>query len=239
MAAAVSIAVLICCGLSGAQTSSPAPASPVPIADEPFHHEAFRNGKVRAFLVELPPHTATRLHRHEHDSLTVILTDGRITDTVAGQKPAQDKVRAGETRMTESGFTHSLRNDGNMPLRALTVEFADDQGQPQASKDPASRYCNPGSKTACVDEKYLLCTAKMCASDVVLGAGAVTTKHGHSTDHMLIAISDYELSDEVEGKGKVMRVRKSGGVEFVPAGITHQLTNTGKAPVRFIVVVFK
>jgi len=102
-----------------------------------------------------------------------------------------------------------------------------------------SHYCNPGSETACVNEKYLFCTNKVCVEDVTLGPGAVTIKHGHTTDHMLIAVSDYELTDDTEGKAPTIRTKKSGEVEYIPAGIRHQLTNTGKDTARFIVVVFR
>jgi len=58
----------------------------------------------------------------------------------------------------------------------------------------------------------------------------ITTKHGHTTDHMLVAMSDYELTDRVKGKGIVVRTRKSGEVDYIPAGITHRITNTAKYP---------
>ena len=33
--------------------------------------------------------------------------------------------------------------------------------------------------------------------------------------------------------------RKSGEIEYIPAGITHRLTNTGTKPARFIVVLWR
>ena len=69
--------------------------------------------------------------------------------------------------------------------------------------------------------------------------GAISTKHSHSTDHMLVAITDYTLTDVIVGKGKKVRAHKAGEVEYIPMGITHQLTNTGAAKTRFIVIAFK
>jgi quercetin dioxygenase-like cupin family protein len=72
---------------------------------------------------------------------------------------------------------------------------------------------------------------KPCAwRTVTIAPGANTTKHGHTTDHMLVAVSGYELTDQVEGKRIVVRARKSGGVEYLPAGITHRLTKPAKHP---------
>jgi uncharacterized RmlC-like cupin family protein len=121
----------------------------------------------------------------------------------------------------------------------VQVEFADPQGRLTPEKPRSSRYCNPGNKTACVEEKYLFCTAKVCVEDVTMGPDAVSTHHSHDTDHMLVAITDYSLADDVVGKGVVMREVKSGGVEYIPAGITHTLANKSGKDVRFVVVVFR
>jgi oxalate decarboxylase/phosphoglucose isomerase-like protein (cupin superfamily) len=56
---------------------------------------------------------------------------------------------------------------------------------------------------------------------------------------MLVAITDYSLADDTVGKGVTQRDVKSGGVEYLPAGITHVLTNTGPAEARFIAIIFK
>ena len=212
---------------------------PVPIEQEPFHKEILRNARVRVLRVEIPAHETTRLHRHDRDYLPVALTDAHLTNAVSGKAPVEEKVRLGEVRLTKGGFAHAVRNQGASAVRFTAVEFLEPQGESKPSREPRSRYCNPGSKTACVTEDYLFCTAKLCVSDVTFGPGAVSTRHSHSTDHVLLAVSDYELTDQVEGKGKVVRSVKSGGVEYISAGITHQLTNTGTAPARFIVVVFR
>jgi oxalate decarboxylase/phosphoglucose isomerase-like protein (cupin superfamily) len=49
----------------------------------------------------------------------------------------------------------------------------------------------------------------------------------------------YELTHRVEGKEIVVRTRKSGEVEYIPAGITHRITNTGEAPARFTVILWR
>jgi oxalate decarboxylase/phosphoglucose isomerase-like protein (cupin superfamily) len=55
---------------------------------------------------------------------------------------------------------------------------------------------------------------------------------------MLVALTDYQLTD-VSQKGKVIRSQKAGEVEYIPAGITHQLTNSGERQARFVVIAFK
>ena len=226
------LAFVLCAGMLQAQTA-------VPVEAEPHHKTLLQNDRVRVFLAEIPPHQQTGLHRHSRDYLAIELVDGRITNSREGVAPVEQRFHAGDLHVAKAGFSHVVRNDADTLFRSTDIEFTEPQGDVQPSKQPPSRYCNPGSKTACVTETYVLCTAKVCVSDVTLGEGAKTTRHTHTTDHMLVAVTDYELTDQVEGKGQIVRTQKSGGVEYVPAGITHQLVNTSKGPVRFIVVVFR
>ena len=187
--------------------------------------ELLKNSHVKVSLVDIPEHAPISPKR-DSDTLTVIVRGG---------------AKALGPGMVE--FRSAGQSDGagiaNQPLQAVTVEFSSPQGRVDAKHPAPSRYCNPGSKTACVSEKYLLCTAKSCVEEVTMGAGAVTTRHSHDTDHMIIAVTDYSLSDDVVGKGVTLRDVKSGNVEYIPAGIEHTLTNKSPGEIRFVVVVFR
>ena len=226
--------LLLFCAAAAAQKPAPIPDSEVP-----QRKEIFRNQRVVVSLLQIAPRDATPMHQHARDMISVFVTGGKTSRTMYGAKPMTDRIAAGEVRFRNAGFAHDTRNDGTGPFRATIIEFIDPQGKREKPASKKSHYCNPGSATACVDEKSLFCTAKVCVEDVTIAPGAVTTRHSHSTDHMLVAVSDYEFTDQIEGKGKVVRTRKSGEVEYIPAGITHQLTNTGKAAARFIVVVWR
>jgi quercetin dioxygenase-like cupin family protein len=201
--------------------------------------EIFRNAHVVAYLAEGAPGETIPLHKHEHATMNVFLTAAHRRITVPGKPPFEERQKLGAVTLDPEGTTHATQNVGPAPIMAVSIDFTKPQGKVVRSKQKPEHYCNPGSKVSCVSEKYLFCTNYFCAEDVTFGPGAVSTKHAHMTDHMLIAISDYELKDDVEGKGTITRTRKSGELEYIPAGITHQLTNTGKQPARFIVVLFK
>ena len=209
-----------------------------PGSEVPQRKEILRNDRVTVSLLELAPGEATPMLQHDRDMLAVFVNGGRTRNTVFGHKPAADNMAVGETRFHKAGYTHAIKNEGAGPFRVVIVEFADPQGKMERV-GTASQYCNPDSTAACVDEKNLFCTAKVCVVDVSIAPGAVTTKHSHATDHMLVAVSDYELTDQVEGKGTVSRSRKSGEVEYIPAGISHRQTNTGQAPARFTVILWR
>ena len=226
-------AVLLLCAACVGQA-----AKPIPDSEVPQRKEILRNHRVTVSLVQLAPGEATPMHEHSHATIAVFLNAGRMRNTVLGKKPASAKTAVGEVRFRDPNYIHATQNEGTDPLRVVIVEFAGPQGKMERGGD-ASHYCNPGSTTACVDEKPLFCTARVCVEDVSIAPGAITTKHTHPTDHALIAVSDYELTDQVEGKGTVVRSHKSGEVEYTPAGITHQLTNTSQSTARFTVIVWK
>jgi len=199
--------------------------------------EVLKNQRVTVSTINLAPHEANTMHRHEHDMIAVFVTGGRVRNTVSGKDPVMETTSAGDVKFIPGGYTHSVSNEGTGEFRAVVVEFDDPQGKIQ-NDDSSSQTCAPKS-TKCIDEHYLFCTVKICVEEVTMAPGAISTRHGHPTDHMLVAISDYEISDDVQGKGTVARTRKSGEIEYIPAGITHRLTNVGKEPARFIVVLWR
>ena len=213
-------------------------SAPIRDSEVPQRKEILTNRRVTVSLLELAPHEATPMHQHDRDMLAIFINGGRHSNTLFGHKPTLDNMPAGEVRLLNAGYSHATRNEGTSPFRAVTVEFSEPQGKLEQI-GTSSHYCNPGSTTACVDEKNLFCTAKVCVEDVTIAPSAVTTKHSHTTDHMLVAISDYQLADTVEGKGRILRARRSGEVEYIPAGITHQMINIAPTPGRFIVILWR
>ncbi len=229
--AAVALLATLYLGTSLAQ-------APVPAEQEPFHSPIFRNERVLAIEVEIPPHQTTQVHQHVHQHLSVSLTDGTLSVTATGQPPVQEIRRRGEARMG-SPVAHSVRNDGDRAYRATVVDFFARQGEAKPLQRKPSHYCNPKSTTACVTERYLFCTDRICVSEVEMGPGALTMRHSHSTDHMVIAVSDLDMKDWIEGRPSAqMRSQKSGQVLYLDASITHQLEN-GPQPAQFLTVSWK
>ncbi len=152
---------------------------------------------------------------------------------------AEVKTVPGEVKFRQGPFSHSVENVGKKSFRVVDIQFAGPQGKQVKPAYKRTHYCNEGSKTACVTERYLFCTTKFCVEDVTMAPGAKSTRHSHDTDHMMVAVSDYSLKDDTAGKGLIERKVKSGGVEYLQAGITHVLTNTGADEAHFIAIIFK
>jgi quercetin dioxygenase-like cupin family protein len=227
----LAVALLLCATCVGQS------AAPIPDDQVSQRKEILKNNRVLVSRLTLPPGDQTAMHKHDMDMVTVFVNGGLTKNTLLGKEPASDKMTVGEVRFKNMGFTHSTRNVGPNPLIAVIVEFIDPQGKLK-NIGKKSQTCAPGTKI-CVEEKELFCTDKVCVEDVVMAPGAVTLQHSHATDHMLIAVSDYQLTDEVQGKGTVVRQHKSGEVEYIPAGISHRLTNTGGAPALFTVILWR
>jgi quercetin dioxygenase-like cupin family protein len=223
---------LLLCTICVGQDPAPRTVSAIP------HKEILSNQRVTVSLMELAPGVATPMHQHDRDMLSVYVSGGRTRNTQFSRKSAADKTEPGQVRFRPAGYSHAVENVGKEPYRLVMVEFADPQGKIK-NIGTSSHRCNPEKSTACIDEKNLFCTAKVCVQDVVMAPGAATSEHSHATDHMIVAISDFEMTDEAEGKKPSARNYKNGEVTYVAAGLKHRLTNTGKTPAHFTVIVWR
>ena len=228
----VAAVVFLLCMAGMAQT-----AAPIPDDQVPQRKEILNNNKVKVSLLNLAPGDATPMHKHDKDMVTVFVDGGKTQSTFFGRAPSANKFEVGEVRFRAAGFAHSTKNEGAKDFRAVIVEFAEAQGK-MKKVGTKSKTCTPDSK-ACVEEKQLFCTEKVCVENVSMAPGSSSIKHSHATDHMIVAVSDFELTDEVEGTGTVIRKHKSGEVEYLPAGITHRLTNKGTEAAQFTVIVWR
>jgi quercetin dioxygenase-like cupin family protein len=69
--------------------------------------------------------------------------------------------------------------------------------------------------------------------------GSSTGMHTHKADHLVVAVSDLELKNEVQGNPAETIRLKAGEVRWVKGGITHSLTNIGKQSAWFVSFEFK
>ena len=62
-----------------------------PLKSEPHHHLVLHNSYVNVYSVEVQPHDSVRLHKHEVDGISIMLSDSEITVHAPG-KPDSIKV---------------------------------------------------------------------------------------------------------------------------------------------------
>ena len=214
---------------------------PEPIsADEvTLRHQIYKDRRATVFLLDIPPGSATALHRHDRDMLSIFVAGGKTRASFDGGAPFEDVFRAGDVRFRSAGFTHFTENLGASDFLSVIFEFVEPQGQRLPPSGPATHRCNPGSDTVCVDEKPLFCTTRFCVDDVTFAPLAIRSDDASTSDQMLIAVSDFTLSEQTPGRAAVVHTKKTGEIEPIPAGPARRWTNTGRAPGHFVVVSFR
>ncbi|MFL6258840.1 MAG: hypothetical protein ACJ76Y_03910 [Thermoanaerobaculia bacterium] len=205
-------------------------ASEVAIGAEPHHHLALENAQIRVFQVEVPPHAATLMHRHDHDYVFVTLGAAEVENDVAGKPPVPLKLQDGETRFSTGGFAHLAKNLGDTPFRNVTIELL----QPGTATGEAGKPRElPGGTIT-----PILFKDGVRVSDIRLKAGGSIPRHHHDAPHLVVAVTDLTLKNETEGQPAATRTLKAGEAAWIPGGITHTVTNVAPGEARLITLEF-
>ncbi len=211
-----------------------ADAPEVEITSEPSHHLALENEYVRAFKVQVAPHAATLMHRHQHDYVFVTLGDAHISNEVEGKPAVEVKFAASDTGFAPGNFAHIARNLAETPFRNVTIELLQDE---KLRTTPSSWPEESGEQTfAGGRRKILFVKDGVRVSELDLDAGATTPRHHHGGPYLVVAISDLNLRSDVGGKGSTPTSLKAGDIKWLPGGYTHTVTNMGNSPARLVAV---
>lgn len=95
----------------------------LPLEAEPHHHLALRNQYVKLYQVEVAPHDAVKLHRHDTDAISLSLSESLVTVHSPRKPDVQQKLAYGQIRLQSQGYVHSTSVEGETPFRNVTVEL--------------------------------------------------------------------------------------------------------------------
>ena len=211
-----------------------AAAQEVEITAEPSHHAALENSYIRAFKVEVAPHTATLMHWHRHDYIFVTLGDAHLSNEVEGKSPVEAKLYDGDTRFTPGNFAHIARNLGDTPFRNVTIELLQDDKMKSApshwDKDSGEETFMGGHR------KILFVKDGVRVSQIELSVKAAMPKDENVRPRLLVAISEFELGHNADGKGSAGKVLKPGDMWWSEGSLA--VTNAGSGPARFAMLEF-
>jgi quercetin dioxygenase-like cupin family protein len=212
----------------------------VEITAEPHHHQVFANDQVRVFNVDVPPHTDTLLHWHRHDYIYVTLGDSEVVNAVQGKAPATVTLRDGQTDLLHAPYAHVAHNQSDKPFRNLTIELLqDDQLRRSTRQWEESRgldILQGGTK------EILWVKDAVRASEIELQPGGIVPEQHRTGPYLLVAVTDMELTTHAPLKGAtpvpMPAHLKPGDIQWLPAGLTHALSNTAHTSAKFVTLEF-
>ncbi len=218
----------------------------VELSQEPHYQEILKNSAVRVWLLELPPHQTTAMHRHRTEYIQIQLNDGQTSATRLTSPPSAPLTRQfSEGEMWYAPTTiHSLKSESAVTtVRQIEIELLqrgpsadyvrdafNDAAQPKffpPPVDPLATY----QQTGTMYNIYL--------TRQQLLPGAATPLHEHHAAHLVVALSDLELRNEVEGKAPVTVKLSQGEVRWLEGGFKHKLTNGGNRPAQMMTVEYR
>ncbi|HLY97629.1 MAG TPA: hypothetical protein VKT33_01040 [Candidatus Angelobacter sp.] len=227
------LALLVC--LASAQQ----PAV-VEMTSEPSHHFVLQNDFVRVFHVLAPAKSSTLVHQHHHDYVYVTIGDTDLINFRVGEPPAVVKLKDGEVRYTKGGFAHSVTNESEHPFHNVTIELMQSASGVHACTESCSAPvpCADDTRGACPSAQIVLESDQWRAVSVIMPPGAVWKKQGNALPHLIVAVTDLNLTQQDDGKPTTEFHRLAGeSVWEGPSG--HSLTNSGAQTARLFTLEFK
>jgi quercetin dioxygenase-like cupin family protein len=227
-AAIIAIATLFPFVLAKAQES---PGKAIEIADEPHHSLLLQNDKVRVFHLKLQPGEATLRHRHSRYYVYLSLRPMTIANEVQGRQPVITRLEAGELHTSKGGFILAERNNSPEPADLFVIE---------ATKASSEGFATPMGGFRFHDTAFgeLFDAPVMRGYSMVVAVGGRTEQHTENYDRLLVAISDLNFRETVDGRAPAEFQLKAGDMRWVPRGMTHAITNIGASPAIFITLEF-
>lgn len=217
-------------------------AQEVEITAEPHHQLVLANERVRVFKVEIPPQAETLMHWHRHDYVYVTLGHSQVVNTVKGKDPARVEMQDGQTGFLAGGYAHMARNLSGEPYRNVTVEFLQDDKLRRAPEHWDTAHPEEDRGMDILDggtKEILFVKDGVRVSEFELQPGADIPLHHHAGPYLVVALTDYEMRSDVEGKGSQRITMKRGESQWTAGGYSHIVTNSGQNPAKFVTLEFR
>lgn len=214
----------------------------VPVEQEPRHKTVLENEFVRVFRVEIPPGESALLHRHAQDYFWIVVRGSDMETTVAGGSPERQPLADGEKSVSKAPIVHKVANVGSRTFLTVAIELKNGFNERAIRCGMGERPCasEVGDMT---EPQYAVATLfetdRMKVSEIELDPKAVLPTHEHALPHLVIALTALELEGAAEDVAPARITQQEADVAWVPAGLKHKLTNTGKSKARFVTVEFR
>jgi mannose-6-phosphate isomerase-like protein (cupin superfamily) len=140
-------------------------------------------------------------------------------------------------------WPHRVVNKANTPLHLIEVESVRDISPENAVCGLAAQSCTGAqfSKDESTDyiESTLFITPSMRLAKIEIGPSAGTREHGHTTNHLMIALNDQQLTNAIVAGATTQIDSHAGDATWFDGGIVHKIVNRGTQPAKFLTIEWK
>ena len=214
---------------------------PTRLPGEPHHHLKIENEYVRVYYLEVAPHEATQLHRHDHDYLSVSLGLADVMNAVPDQPETHVVLKDGETHFTRGGFAHVARNLNDTPFRNITIELLKSQREPRnlCAQVVSSAPLGPCDKRSMegYSREPLFDAPEM--RGVLVGLGPKTKREEAATKIAFLVVGLDDSRIKVSAKGKPKMILQQGEMAWLDVGSDVQFSNEKKQQASFLEITFR
>jgi quercetin dioxygenase-like cupin family protein len=217
----------------------------VSIDQEPHHHLVFQNEYVEVHQILLPPGDGFKLHRHDQDEISVVITGGESIGHTPGKPDRQGRSTSGRIGFGRSPRVHSSHNIGNTTIHNVAVSLLHPQGEVRnlCKKQIEDQPLNcPAELTANANAPYIaepqFETDQTRAVLTVVRPGQSAPIGEADREQLVIAIDEVVIaSTEGSGSGKMLH---PGDFVWINRGDPPRvLKNTSDKQARFATLAFK
>ena len=234
------IAAILCCpSVCGSQE-----LDVIPLKSEPHHHLALHNEYVNVYSVQVSPHDSVRLHKHDADAISIVMSDSEITVRAPGKPDSHQRVVNGQLRLQSAGYVHSTSIDGDTPYRNITVELLAAQksrrnlcatviaDQPMNCPEPSDHSDGRGRS-----EQPQFQTDETNVTLIRILPRQSTALQAPGVPQLLVVLDDVSTASNGSSPGRIL-----GTGDFLwrdPNGAPEIFTNHGAKEVRLVAFAFQ
>lgn len=210
------------------------PAAVVPVAKAAFHVPVMQNDWVTVLNVYIPPNRASGYHRHERDSVGVLLADAERT----GQNHGDSKIVLAARRPRGStSFTfyskqpnaHNVATTGSSAFHNIVIEL----------RQPAPAGNSAGTREGAAGYTQIMDNTRVRGWRLVLEPGQSAPAITQSAPGIRVVIEGGEIVESVPGQPDRGMAPKVGEFYWQDAGITRTVRNNGMSRIEFVEFEFK
>ena len=219
-----------------------APTAPVEMSHESKARQLVANGQVRAYRIDLGPGAETSTDRHEHDFLVISLGNNQFEFAGSGNVYPMT-MNDGEVQVMKGHWAHRVVNKSERELHLVEVEVVREIAPEHAICGLNAQACF-GAKFALKDDinyvdSPLFETATIRLGKVEIAPGKGMPEHGHSTNHLMVALNDQQVTNAVVA-GEIKEITShAGDAVWLDGGIVHRVMNRGSQAARFLTIECK